>query len=81
MRKVSVCSAALHVTSSSKGKRQLGHSDVVYIRELTNIRLHVERVIGLVWNKFSILENPLPVGFLKTSKSDLAPVDKIDAVF
>ncbi|CAN7941162.1 unnamed protein product, partial [Ixodes pacificus] len=77
---VGICCATLHVPSSARGKRQLGHSDVVYTRKLANVKIHVERVIGLVWNKFSILKGPLPVEFLKSSESDLAPVDKIGAV-
>lgn len=77
---VGMCCATLHVPSSARGKRQLGHSDVIYTRELANVRIHVERVIGLVRNKFSILKGPLPVEFLKTSESDLAPVDKIATV-
>ncbi|EEC16953.1 conserved hypothetical protein [Ixodes scapularis] len=77
---VGMCCATLHVQSSGRGKCQLGLSDVVYARKLANVRIHLERVIGLVWNKFSILKGLLPVKFLKSSESDLAPVDKIGAV-
>lgn len=75
-----MCLATLHVPSSARGKRQLGHSDVLYTGEPANVIIHVERVIGLVRNKFSILKGPLPVEFLKSSESDLAPVYKIGAV-
>ena len=33
-------------------------------RQLSRVRIHVERVIGLLWQKYTILESSLPINFI-----------------
>ena len=47
-------------------------------RELARGRIHVERLIGMVKQKFTILEGILPVAFIKNEgESDLTMSDKL----
>ena len=68
----------LEVPSFTRGKKQLNQRDVERSKQLSNVRIHVERVIGLVKNKYLILKGPLPISFLK-HKGDrkVANIDKV----
>lgn len=55
---VGLCSATLHIPPFTKGRDQLCSAEVESTRQLANVRIHVERVIGLVRNKYSILKGP-----------------------
>lgn len=73
--------AKLHVPSSTKGKTQLAPQDVEYIRKIANMRIHVERVIGLLQNKYFILNSTVPIPFVTCRPGDDAPfLDKIVTV-
>ena len=62
----------------TKGKNQLEAKDVTTSRELARVRIHVERLIGMVKQKFTILEGILPVAFIKNEgESDLTVSDKL----
>ena len=59
-----------------KGRRpQLGAWEVEKSREVSNLRIHVERVIGCVKNKFSIFSSPIPVSFLRSEEDRLGRED------
>ena len=47
--------ASLHIPSFTRGKAQLSPSEVEKTRSIANVRIHVERVIGAVRQRFSIL--------------------------
>ncbi|CAN8016388.1 unnamed protein product [Ixodes persulcatus] len=73
--------AKLHIPAFTKGKQQLSVSDVETTRKLANVRIHVERVIGLVRNKYVILKSTLPVDFVTCRPGDDLPaVDKVVTV-
>lgn len=60
----------------TRGKKQLSKADAA--RDLSRIRIHVERVIGLVHQKYTILESTLPVKIIMCTKSDkISVLDKI----
>ena len=58
---LAVCGAKLLLPSFTKGKNQLSQKDVEQSRRLARVRIHVERVIGQMRKKYTILHNTLPV--------------------
>lgn len=73
--------ARLHVPAFTKGKKQLSAEEVLSTRKLANVRIHVERVIGLIRNKFKILKGTLPIEHVARREGDDAPpLDKIVTV-
>ena len=70
--------ARLHIPAFTKGKRQLSAAEVEQTRKIANVRIHVERVIGLVRRKYTILQCILPIQTITARPGDtLAPIDKI----
>ena len=52
--------------------------EVEYSKKLSKVRIHVERVIGLIKNKYTILQSTLPISLIKHKcDSDYANIDKI----
>ena len=45
----------------TRGKKQLSRIEVDTARQLSRVRIHVERVIGLLRNKYTILQSTLPI--------------------
>ena len=56
--------AKLVILAFTKGKSQLDPVDVEQTRGIANVRIHVERVIGLLREKFTILKGTLPTDYL-----------------
>ena len=54
--------AQLAIPAFTKGKDQLYLVDIEKTRGIANVRIHVERVIGLLRRKCSILSGILPIG-------------------
>ena len=71
--------ARLHIPSFTKGKDQLTASEVEETR--ANIRIHVERVIGAVCQRYTILQGMLPglpIDFvIKRNQEDIPLIDCI----
>ncbi|WAR23885.1 hypothetical protein MAR_037554 [Mya arenaria] len=73
--------AQVKIPAFTKGKSQMSPLDLESTRKLANVRIHVERVIGLTRQKYTILNGPLPVEFLlKENGQDLPVIDKIGTV-
>lgn len=77
---VGLCCATLHIPPFTKGREQLCSIEVESTRELANVRIHVERVIGLVRNKYTILRGTLPNEMLRADADGSTPIDKIAVV-
>ena len=75
---VAMAQASLHMPAFTKGLDQLPPVEVEKTRKLTNVRIHVERVIGATRQRFSILMSTLPIQYvIKKSPQDIPNVDKI----
>ncbi|WAR19585.1 hypothetical protein MAR_001423 [Mya arenaria] len=73
--------AQVKIPAFTKGKSQMSPLDLESTRKLANVRIHVERVIGLTRQKYTILNGLLPVEFLlKENGQDLPVIDKIGTV-
>ena len=56
--------AQLNIPAFTRGKDQLDPVDVETTRGIANVRIHVERVIGTLRQKYTILQSTLPTDFL-----------------
>ena len=73
--------AQLCLPAFTKGKDQLSATEVEETRTIANVRIHVERVIGLVRQKYTILQGTLPIDYLMKRNGEESPVvDRIARV-
>ena len=73
--------ARLHIPAFTKGKSQLSAMEVEETRAIANVPIHVERVIGMVRQKYSILHGTLPIDFvIKKAGEDVPLIDRIVCV-
>ena len=63
----------LKIPAFTKGKKQLNPIEIEDTRNLASVRIHVERVIGMVRQKYLILGATV----LESSEGDVMPLDKI----
>ena len=56
--------AELNIPAFTRGKKQLEPVDVEETRKIANVRIHVERVIGILGQKYTILQALLPTDYL-----------------
>jgi len=62
----------------TRGKKQLTKIEVDAARRLSRVRIHVERVIGMVRQKYTILQSTLPICMLTCDDTEQIPtIDKI----
>ena len=71
--------ATLNIPAFTKGKSQLPAADVEETCKLANVRIHVERVIGAVRQRFQILNatTPLPTEYTKSKLHGPVLLDSI----
>ena len=75
---VGILQAKLHIPAFTRGKSQLSALEVEETRSIANVRIHVERVIGLVRQKYTILQGTLPINLMTKRVDEDSPlVDKI----
>ncbi|XP_060561604.1 uncharacterized protein LOC132721334 [Ruditapes philippinarum] len=69
--------AQVNIPAFTKGKDQLSPADIETTRKLANVRIHVERVIGTVRQKYTILNGTIPISFLKSApENNITMIDK-----
>ena len=74
---VSTRCSNLAMPAFTKGKSQLSGIEVEQTRRIANVRIHVERVIGNIRKKFSILSDTQPIDFLVSPDGSYTLLDKI----
>ena len=75
---VGLHNAELKIPAFTKGKQQLCPLDVESTREIACHRIHVERVIGVVRQKYTILQSTIPVTMLAAPENEnFSMIDKI----
>ena len=75
---LAVHGAKLEIPAFTRGKSQLSQREVEQSKQLSMVRIHVERIIGLLKNKYTLLKGPVPVNLLKhRGDNDVANIDKI----
>ena len=73
--------AHVKIPAFTRGKSQLAPVDLETTRKIAHVRIHVERVIGSVRQKYTILGGILPIDFLMCKDSDgYCTIDKIGLV-
>lgn len=78
---VQLCFAQLVTPAFKKGKQQLTAREVEDTRNLAAVRIHIERVIGTLKQKYTILSSTLPIVLLsKRCDNEFACLDKIVVV-
>ena len=71
----------MEIPAFTRVKKQLSMAEVEKTRQLARLRIHVERVIGLLRNKYTILQGVLPITLVKRpSDTNVATIDKVVTV-
>ena len=71
--------------SFCRGKKQLTAKEVEMSRQISSIRIHIERVIGLIKNRYRILDGTLSTTLVKSlsdeaNDSDVTGIDRLFTV-
>ena len=75
---VGMMQARLHLPAYTKDKKQLSAMEIEETRAIANVRIHVERVIGSIRQKYCILQSTLPIHFLiRRAGEDIPLIDRI----
>lgn len=78
---VGMMCAEVKVPAFTRGRAQLEAKDVEETRAIAHLRIHVERVIGVVRNKFKFLHSTVPVNMLlKCEGENVTALDKVVTV-
>ena len=73
--------AEVKIPPFTRGKPQLSKLEVDKAHNLSQLRIHVEQIIGVVRQKYSILESTLPISMIMCKQgAKNSPVDKIVTV-
>ncbi|XP_078605565.1 uncharacterized protein LOC144878628 [Branchiostoma floridae x Branchiostoma japonicum] len=67
----------LVIPAFTKGKAQLDPIDVEKSRGIASVRIHVERVIGLLRRKYTFLQGTIPTDYLVCRESEVPLIDRI----
>ena len=64
----------------TKGRKQLTRHEVDWSREISHVRVHVERVIGQLKKKYTLLQGVIPITLLKNKANGICTLDCIITV-
>ena len=65
------CSAELIISAFTKGKKQLPTKEIETTRKIANIRIHIERVLGLVKNRHHVLDGPTLIPLVTSMSNEI----------
>ncbi len=68
------------IPAFTKGKKQLTGIEVKQSCRIANIRIHVERIIGLIRQKYSLLSGTQPIDFVISKENNIPLLDEIVTV-
>lgn len=74
---VGLYNGELKIPAFTRGKKQLDPIDLENTRGLASVRIHVERVIGLARQKYTILGSTVSNNLLENDCDNVMPLDKI----
>ena len=74
---VGIMMAEVKTPPFTRGKTQLEKIDVDWSRELSMVRIHVERVIGVLKQKFTILQGVIPITLVSDYGDQNTTLDKL----
>lgn len=78
---VGLMCAEVKIPAFTKGKKQLSAFEVESTRKIAHVRIHVERVIGNIVQKYPILVSTMPITMLNIGENeDATTLDKIVTV-
>ena len=77
---VGLMCAEVKIPAFTRGQKQLSPLEVEGTRRIAHSRIHVERVIGLVRNKYTILQSTVSIDYLHCSAEEVPTIDKIVTV-
>ncbi|XP_073672338.1 uncharacterized protein [Paramisgurnus dabryanus] len=78
---VGLMCAEVKIPAFTKGQRQLEAKDVEDMTSIAHLRIHLERVIGVVRNKYKILSTTIPISMvLPCERVNVTFLDKIVTV-
>ena len=70
--------AEVKIPDFTKGKKQLSAFDVESTRNIAHVRIHAERVIGNIVQKYQIVDSTIPMTFLSVAEEDaVTTLDKV----
>ena len=72
------CGAELIIPAFTKGRSQLSAQEVEVSRKISSVRIHVERVIGLLKNRYTILQGTLQIQVIKSLTDEVSEMARID---
>ena len=75
---MAVHGVSLVIPSFTRGKKQLSLQEVECSQKIAKVHIHVERVIGLLKNRYTILQGTLPVTNLKRKQdTETSFIDRV----
>ena len=73
--------ASLKMPPFTRGKKQLSAKEVHFARKLSNCRIHVERIISQLKQKYTVFSSTVPIAAIKCDDdSGLSLMDKIAVI-
>ena len=75
---IAIKEGKLEIPTFTRGKQQLSREEVEKSRQLARARIHVERVIGQMQKKYTIISGTLPITLVKKpTDTNVTTIDKI----